>query len=131
LAVDDFSALQYIAKQTINTNVASDIEAIEEFLARNIEVFKQYWDAGADVNAMGGLFEWTLLHEAANVSKKIIVELLIAEGADVDARAFDVKTPVDVTIHPINSFNKVSKEITALLRKHGGKTSEELKTEGK
>ena len=88
-------------------------------------------DAGADVNAMGGLFEWTLLHEAANVSKKVIVELLIAEGADVDARAFDVKTPVDVIIHPINSFNKVSKEITALLRKHGGKTSEELKTEGK
>ena len=131
MAVDDFSALQYIAKQTINTNVASDIEAIEEFLARNIEVFKQYWDAGADVNAMGGLFEWTLLHEAANVSKKVIVELLIAEGADVDARAFDVKTPVDVTIHLINSFNKVSKEITALLRKHGGKTSEELKTEGK
>ena len=49
----------------------------------------------------------------------------------MDARAFDVKTPVDVTIHLINSFNKVSKEITALLRKHGGKTSEELKTEGK
>ena len=131
MAVNDFPALQYIAKQTINTNVASDIEAIEEFLARDIEVFKQYWNAGEDVNAMGGLFEWTLLHEAANVSKKIIVELLIAEGADVDARAFDVKTPVDVTIHPINSFNKVSKEITALLRKHGGKTSEELKTEGK
>ena len=131
MAVNDFPALQYIAKQTINTNVASDIEAIEEFLARDIEVFKQYWNAGEDVNAMGGLFEWTLLHEAANVSKKIIVELLIAEGADVGARAFDVKTPVDVTIHPINSFNKVSKEITALLRRHGGKTSEELKTEGK
>ena len=109
----------------------SYIDAIVELLARNIEVFKQYLDAGADANAMGGLFEWTLLHEAANVSKKIIVELLIAEGADVDARAFDVKTPVDVTIHLINSFNKVSKEITALLRKHGGKTSEELKTEGK
>ena len=39
-----------------------------ELLARNIDVFKQYLDAGADVNAMGGLFEWTLLHEAANLS---------------------------------------------------------------
>ena len=53
---------------------------------------------------MGGLFEWTLLHEAANVSKKVIVELLIAEGADVNARAFDGETPLDVAIHPINSF---------------------------
>jgi ankyrin repeat protein len=88
-------------------------------------------DAGADVNAMGGLFEWTLLHEAANVSRKEIVELLIAEGADVDARAFDGETPLDAAIHPIKSFNTVSKEITALLRKHGGKTSEELKAEGK
>ena len=75
-----------------------------ELLARNIEVFKQYLDAGADANAMGGLFEWTLLHEAANVSRKEIVELLIAEGADVNARAFDGETPLDVAIHPINSF---------------------------
>ena len=82
-----------------------------ELLARNIDVFKQYLDAGADVNAMGGLFEWTLLHEAANVSRKEIVELLIAEGADVDARAFDGETPLDVAIHPINSFNLVSKKL--------------------
>ena len=77
------------------------------------------------------LEEWTLLHEAANVSRKEIVELLIAEGADVDARAFDGETPLDAAIHPIKSFNTVSKEITALLRKYGGKTSEELKAEGK
>ena len=87
-------------------------------------------EKGADMNAKDDV-GMTLLHEAANVSKKVIVELLIAEGANVDARAFDGKTPVDVAIHPINSFNKVSKEITGLLRKHGGKTSEELKTEGK
>ena len=111
MAVNDFPALQYIAKQTTNTNVASYIDAIVELLARNIEVFKQYLDAGADENAMGGLFEWTLLHEAANVSRKEIVELLIAEGADVDARAFDGETPLDVAIHPINSFNLVSKKL--------------------
>ena len=89
----------------------SYIDAIVELLARNIEVFKQYLDAGADSNAMGGLFEWALLHEAANVSRKEIVELLIAEGADVDARAFDGETPLDVAIHPINSFNLVSKKL--------------------
>jgi ankyrin repeat protein len=87
------------------------------------------------VNAIGGLFKWTLLHEAANVSQKEIVELLIAEGGDVNAnvntRDVDGETPLDVSIHPQNSFNAVSKEIAALLRKHGGKTSEELKAEGK
>ena len=103
--------------------------------AGNIEVVKQYLDAGADVNAIGGLFEWTLLHEAANVSHKEIVELLIAEGADVNAnvntRDVDGETPLDVAIHPQNSFNTVSKEIADLLRKHGGKTGAELKAEGK
>ena len=124
MAVNDFPALQYIAKQTINTNVASYIDAIVELLARNIEVFKQYLDAGADANAMGGLFEWTLLHEAANVSRKEIVELLIAEGADVNAKDYDGYTALDLAIqrkHP---------KTADLLRKHGGKTGEELKATG-
>jgi hypothetical protein len=43
----------------------------------------------------------------------------------VNAKAEDDETPLDATIefrHP---------EISDLLRKHGGKTSEELKAEGK
>ena len=54
---------------------------------------------------------------------KEIVEMLIAKGADVNAKDVDGFTPVDLAKgHP---------EIADLLRKHGGKTGEELEAEGK
>ena len=66
----------------------------------------------------------TPLHLSAAFGHKEIAELLIAEGADVNAQIMFGQTPVDYAInfkHP---------EIAALLRKHGGKTGEELKAEG-
>ena len=96
-----------------------DIEAVKEFLA-----------AGADVNAKTES-EWTPLLYAAFKGHKEIAELLIAEGADVNAKILlhpglnTVKTPLDIA-----TMNK-HPEIVDLLRKHGGKTGEELKAEGK
>ena len=52
-----------------------------------------------------------------------IIELLIANGADVNAKNNGGKTPLD--------WAAWKKEIAKLLRKHGGKTGEELKAEGK
>jgi len=43
---------------------------------------------------------------------------------------FDGRTPLDVVTHPDNT-NKNKAELADLLRKHGGKTGEELKAEGK
>ena len=54
---------------------------------------------------------------------KEIVELLLAKGADVNAKGWDGRTPVDYAIRKEETAN--------LLRKHGGKTAEELKAEGK
>jgi len=57
-------------------------------------------------------------------------ELLIAKGADINARVFLGITPLDKAVG--NTFNdKNSAEVAALLRKHGGKTGEELKAAGK
>ena len=98
----------------------------------NIEAVKQHIAEGADVNAKdeGGQ---TPLHKAASGGHKEIVELLIAKGADVNVKIVhpnasffpwnDGHTPLDNAKH--------KPEIANLLRKHGGKTGEELKAEEK
>ena len=89
----------------------------------NIEAVKQHLAAGADVNAKSRTGT-TPLHLATWGHTKII-ELLIANGADVNAKANGGITPLD---YPMSNNDK---KIAALIRKHGGKTGEELKTEGK
>jgi ankyrin repeat protein len=86
---------------------------------------------GADVNAKadGGR---TPLHGAAYWGRKEIAELLIAKGADVNVKIevgeLKGQTPLDAATHPDNP--NASAETADLLRKHGGKTGEELKAEG-
>jgi PBP1b-binding outer membrane lipoprotein LpoB len=83
----------------------------------NIEAVKQHLDAGTDVNAKSlaallGQDGATPLHFAALNGRKVIVELLIVKGADVNAKDDNGRTPLDWA----------SKTDTAdLLRKHGGK----------
>jgi len=143
----------------------------------DIEAVKQHLAAGADVNA-GGVFGKTPLHLAALKDNKEIAELLIANGADVNAKqavegetplhlaAWDGhkeiaellivnganvnvrdkgsgrlvgrgRTPIDLAILLSQSsqsgwdLRAACKETADLLRKHGGKTGEELKAEGK
>ena len=89
----------------------------------NIKATKQAIADGADVNAedpFKGLRR-TPLHRAAYYGHKEIVVLLIAKGADVNVKNDVGYTPLDWN-HP---------DTAALLRKHGGKTGEELKAEGK
>ena len=79
---------------------------------------------GADVNAKGPQHKSTPLHSAVGGNHKEVAELLIAKGADVNAKDQDDETPLDWAIH-----GKLT-EIADLLRKHGGKTAEELKAAG-
>ncbi len=132
---------------------APEISIHEAASEGNIEVVKQHLAAGTDVNAQSEFTESTpfylavfyghmeiaeqLIANGADVNAKLnsgytllhaalkspeIVEFLIEKGADVNARGFDGSTPLDTT---------ANKEITELLRKHGGKTGEELKAESK
>ncbi|MAH75337.1 MAG: hypothetical protein CBC62_03555 [Opitutia bacterium TMED102] len=50
-----------------------------------------------------------------------MAEILIAKGADLNAKEDDGLTPLDWAIREKNT------ETADLLRKHGGKTGEELK----
>ena len=94
--------------------------------AGHIEAVKKHLAEGADVNGRSGVFEGDtpLLHAVMN-SRKEIAELLISKGAGVNAKDADGDTLLDMaTRYGLT-------EPADLLRKHGGKTSEELKAEGK
>ena len=124
-----------------------------------IEAVKQHMAAGTDVNEKDE-DGWTPLNYAAFSGCKEVAELLIAKGADVNAMvlyggiddAFGNKIPYDdggFQLTPITPYStpldlaqtidkrdapeiKADKKATAnLIRKHGGKTAEELKAEGK
>ena len=139
------------------TAKAPDISIHKAAKDGNIEAVKQRLNSGADVEArglnggaplhfaaLGGRKEiaelflakganlnakddngWTPLHHASRPDGKEVVELFLAKGADVNAQMDDDRTPLDWAIsrkHP---------ETADLLRKHGGKTEEELKAEWK
>jgi len=128
---------------------AKEIETIEKYIdpidKGNIKAVKQYLAAGADVN-MNLPSEWTLLHHAADRPRnprKELVKILIDAGANVNAKNPYGLTPLDhaqsleekddlrVSDEVYLRIKSAKKEIAALLRKHGGKTGEELKAEGK
>ena len=94
-------------------------------LKGDIEAVKKHLDAGADVNAKDDQFGGTPLHHVTVKGHKEIVELLIAKGADVNVLDGGGYTPLD------RAIKKNHTEIADLLRKHGGKTGDELKSEGK
>ena len=123
----------------------------------NIETIKHHLANGTDVNVQD--FDGcTPLHWAAMEGHKKIAELLIANGADVNLKNMDGNTPLqyaamagqigiaklllikeaDLNTKNINDKRPLDvaiklnhPETAALLRKHGAKTHEELKAEGK
>ena len=101
--------------------IKSDESIHAAVFTRQIEVVKKHLAAGTDVNERGGFRRTALLWGPT----KEIAELLITKGAIVNAKDVDGETPLDVAIEDAES------ELTDLLRKHGAKTGEELKAEGK
>ena len=90
----------------------------------NVKEVKQYLAAGHDVNK-NNVVNQTPLHYASASGDKEIIEILIGKGALVNAVDKYGKTPLDLA----NMNGRA--EAAKLLRKHGGKTGEELKAEGK
>ena len=96
------------------------------------EIVEILIDKGADVNGKDHI-EWSPLSHAVVEGHKEIVELLIAKGADVNL--FNTINLVNTKMLDITALDHAEivneKDIADLLRKHGGKTGEELKAEGK
>ena len=106
-----------------------DISIHEAARKGNIEAVKQHIAAGTDVNAKFGAGE-TPLHNAIRLGNTEIAGLLIANGADVNAK-FDDGINGHTALDIATSCLWRRPETASLLRKHGGKTGEELKAEGK
>ena len=80
---------------------------------------------GADLNSKSRLVGMTSLHAAACDNQKEITALLIVKGADINAKDSNNKTPLNYAEEEKNT------DLATFLRKHGAKTGEELKAEGK
>ena len=91
------------------------------------EAIKKHLKEGVDVNAKNKEYsDGTALHAVAEYANRYnhieIVSILLAAGANINAQNLQGLTPLDCSINP---------KISDLFRKHGGKTAEELKAEGK
>ena len=75
---------------------------------------------GADTEIKIGGARNTVLHKASLMGRIKIVDLLINSGANVNSRDYLGQTPLD----------KALGKAASLLRKHGGKTGEELEAAG-
>jgi ankyrin repeat protein len=107
-----------------DASAVGDIEAVKQHIAAGMDM------DGKNENGMTPLFG------AAFNGHKEVAELLIAAGADVNAKDVDGETPLDWAIRgstkamPESAHPRHHHETADLLRKHGGKTGEELKAAG-
>ena len=124
---------QHLAAGT-DVNIKTDRGLTPLHYANNKETIELLLAKGADVNAMDA-DERSPLHYAAERGFKEIAKLLIAKGADVNAKDVKGDTPldwgVDITVKDKKTNNPQDwgkvEIIADFLRKHGGKTGEELK----
>ena len=146
-------------QQATPINHEADIVLLSAAYEGNIEAVKQQLAEGADVNVKDKDYRnETSLQYAAQEGHMKVAELLIANGADVNAKVFgNGETPLqyavqeghkevvellianDADVNALSVYGapldeaveRDETEIADLLRKHGAKTGEELKAEGK
>ena len=149
------SVTESASKPESPTAKAPDISIIKAVTMGNVEAVKQHLAAGTDVNEQNELGE-AALHFLAHMDRKEITELLIASGANVNVKDNYGTTPLHIAafmdlefaellitkkaaVNIINDAGNTaldwairhnSIETVNLLRKHGGKTGEELKAAG-
>jgi hypothetical protein len=120
------------------TTKKSDQALFDATLLGEAEKIKRAFADGADVNTKGAFHAAVVA--SLDSGDNQIVEMFITNGADVNAK-HDGLTPIDA-INLLSDVATVSKKLRAslgktddgipiadLLRKHGAKTSEELKAE--
>ena len=105
-----------------------DVEIWTAAKEGNVEAIKQHISYGTDLNSRN-LKSWTSLHYASSKGHSEILNILLENGGDVNSFILSGtnrgRTSLDFAIQ--NNNHSAIK----ILRKHGAKTSEELKAEEK
>jgi len=138
------NSIQGASGQVVVSDVLGLQAAVE---AGNAQAVKHFLNLRLDINTtmLGLPSSDTLLHEAVFKGHKEIVELLVSNGANINSESSGRLE--DYGMIPIDSISSLKQrqprlytpldyaikyeknEIADLLRKHGGKTGEELKAE--
>ena len=106
------------------------------------EVVELLTKKGMNINSRAAFRGMTPLHFSVHEGRINVTELLIKLEANINAQDIDGFTPLDYTKLPSDEDDNIfelepellahnTKVIAELLRKHGGKTGDELKAEGK
>jgi ankyrin repeat protein len=125
-------------KQHIAAGADVNAKDVNGYTPLDWAIFNKDTETAALLRKHGGKTSGELsIHKAAEAGNIEAVKQHLAAGADVNAKDDDGKTPLDHAEFSSDDFAysrdiEVAKKETAnLLRKHGGKTGEELKAEGK
>jgi hypothetical protein len=144
-SMDVERAKKILAENKVNLNVrwfGRDAPPIYQAAYRyNAEMTKLLIENGADLSQRDFQGE-TALHTAAFHSPGkglAVIQLLLNAGADVNARGKNGGTPLDGATNLKTLYLNQRRHnqsftmslVADLIRKHGGKTGEELKAEGK
>jgi hypothetical protein len=114
----------YEIKELITPSKSSKLKLVGMSIYRaaetgDTEAVKKHINAGIDLNMKrSGM---TPLHYAALYRHKENMDLLVVNGANLNAKDKYGSTPLDRC--------KSKEDLSNILQKHGGKTSEELKSE--
>ena len=125
---ENLEIIELLIDKGADVNGKDDNDDTPLHLSTNRNISELLIAQGADVNAKD-CFGSTPLHSNIFNQDKDLVALLITNGADLNLMDEDGQTPLDQLSS--EELEGVTAEIAILLRKHGGKTGEELKTEGK
>jgi len=121
--IGDINNVKKALNSGANINAQDDIDFTPlQYSARggHYEIVKLLLEKGASINIKDTIGELPI-HKIENLK---VTQILIEKGSDVNAKNNQLQTPLD------NAIKFQKHKTIKLLRKHGGKTGEELKAEG-
>ena len=97
----------------------------DDATAGDLDGIKKHLENGTNLDSLHPNDFATPLHESAAGGHLTICKLLVGHGANVNPMDIAYMTPID------RAFGNNHIEVANFLRRYGGKSSKELKTEGK